>query len=132
MKANGLLLFQGIYTTLTGAWPLVHMDSFLFITGPKTDIWLVKTVALLLVCMGLSFLNTVSRKGDAVPGGILLLSITSAIALSSVDIYYTLNGIISLVYLMDGFLQIVFLIVWCLIITRYLIIRRRQLVNFAP
>jgi hypothetical protein len=31
---------QGTYFLLTGVWPLLHMRSFLTVTGPKTDLWL--------------------------------------------------------------------------------------------
>ena len=35
-----------------GAWPLVHMRSFEWVSGPKTDHWLVQTVAGLLIANG--------------------------------------------------------------------------------
>ena len=47
-----LCLVQGIYYTLTGVWPLVHVRSFLAVTGPKTDLWLVKTVGVLVAVIG--------------------------------------------------------------------------------
>ncbi|MEM5786496.1 MAG: hypothetical protein AAGU11_04200, partial [Syntrophobacteraceae bacterium] len=45
-------IVQGLYYIPTGIWPLLHMSSFLKITGPKTDLWLVNTVGLLLVVTG--------------------------------------------------------------------------------
>jgi hypothetical protein len=32
-------LVQGVYFLLTGVWPIVHLPSFLAVTGPKTDLW---------------------------------------------------------------------------------------------
>jgi hypothetical protein len=49
---NTIALVQGIYFFLTGVWPLISMRTFLRITGPKTDLWLVKTVGLILAVMG--------------------------------------------------------------------------------
>ncbi len=45
-------LVQGIYFLVTGIWPLISMRTFLTITGPKTDLWLVKTVGLVLAVIG--------------------------------------------------------------------------------
>ena len=47
-----LAWFQGIYYAVAGIWPILHIDSFMMVTGPKTDIWLVHTVGLLLVAVG--------------------------------------------------------------------------------
>jgi hypothetical protein len=33
-----LPLAHGGFYLLTGVWPLVHMPSFLAVTGPKTDL----------------------------------------------------------------------------------------------
>jgi hypothetical protein len=41
-------LIQGIYFFVFGIWPILSMSTFLKITGPKTDLWLVKTVGLIL------------------------------------------------------------------------------------
>src|SRR5690606_5458945 len=40
---------QGLYFFLTAVWPLLHIESFQLVTGFKTDIWLVDTVAFLLI-----------------------------------------------------------------------------------
>ena len=34
---------QAVYYILTGVWPLVHIRSFMAVTGPKTDLWLART-----------------------------------------------------------------------------------------
>lgn len=40
---------QGAYYIVTGMWPLLHIDSFQVVTGPKDNLWLVKTVGLFLI-----------------------------------------------------------------------------------
>src|SRR5438874_8318552 len=41
-------LAQGAYYVVSGVWPLLNMDSFEMVTGPKMDRWLVRTVGLLI------------------------------------------------------------------------------------
>src|SRR2546421_737901 len=43
-----IALIQSAYFLLTGLWPIFHIRSFMRITGPKNDLWLVRTVRLLL------------------------------------------------------------------------------------
>lgn len=45
-------LVQVVYFLITGIWPLLSMKTFLLFTGPKTDLWLVKTVGLILAVIG--------------------------------------------------------------------------------
>jgi hypothetical protein len=105
-----ILCIQGVYTTLTALWPIVHLKSFLIVTGPKTDIWLLNTVSLLLLAMGISFLIWSKEKSPS--NGIRLLAINSAITLAAIDFYYTAHHIISRVYIVDGIMQLVFISWW--------------------
>lgn len=43
---------QGAYYTVSGVWPLVSLRSFEAVLGPKTDRWLVQTVAGLTTTIG--------------------------------------------------------------------------------
>jgi hypothetical protein len=45
-------LVQGIYFFITGIWPILSIQTFLLVTGPKTDLWLVKTVGIVLATIG--------------------------------------------------------------------------------
>jgi hypothetical protein len=48
---------QESYYLLTGIWPIIHIGSFMAVTGYKTDIWLVKMVAFLSVTIGIQLLK---------------------------------------------------------------------------
>jgi len=37
-------------------WPLLYFESFQKVTGRKTDVWLVKTIAGLVIAIGASLL----------------------------------------------------------------------------
>lgn len=83
---------QGLYTLLTAVWALLDIQSFMEITGPKTDIWLVKTVAVLLLPIGLCFLSGIYMKAERFI--IVLIGITSSAGLACIDFYYTSTGTI--------------------------------------
>jgi hypothetical protein len=43
---------QGWFYLLTGLWAILDIDSFQRVTGPKVDLWLVKTVGVLVIVIG--------------------------------------------------------------------------------
>ncbi|MGA8655567.1 MAG: hypothetical protein WB586_05410 [Chthoniobacterales bacterium] len=101
---------QGIYYVVTALWPFFHMGSFLLVTGPKTDLWLVRTVGALILVIGLPlFLTPFYEKP---PKEIILLGVAAAVALASVDVYYVVRCVISPIYLVDGAIEIGFLAAW--------------------
>ena len=103
-----LSLLQGIFYVFTGVWPLIHLDSFVGVTGPKTDIWLVKTVGVLVLAIGVALIS--ARKNPQLP--IVLLAINSALGLAAIDIVYVFDGTISWIYLTDAIIEILLVIAW--------------------
>jgi len=105
-----LLLAQGLYFFLTGVWPILHMRSFLAVTGPKRDLWLVRTVGALIAVAGLAMIAAgVNGVADA---PLLILALGSAAALAAVDIVYVALGTIAKIYLLDAALEIALLAAW--------------------
>src|SRR5215475_2368904 len=47
---------QGAYLLATGVWPVVHLRSFEWTTGPKLEGWLVKTLGGLIAAIGTTLL----------------------------------------------------------------------------
>jgi hypothetical protein len=113
MKNPGrkVLMAQTIYYAVTGLWPLLHISSFMAVSGWKTDVWLVKTLSALIFCIALAFGTDLyyQRKNSL---SIVVLAISCAIAFSVVDIYYVSAGVISQVYLIDAGLQLLFSGCW--------------------
>jgi hypothetical protein len=105
-----LLLIQAFYIFITAVWPLVHIESFMAVTGPKTDVWLVKTVGALLIPISLCMLVHWLMSIRALP--VVVLGMGTSIAFICIDFYYALNDVISDIYLADGILQILFLMGW--------------------
>jgi hypothetical protein len=105
-----LLFAQGAYYAAAGLWPLVHMRSFLGVTGPKSDLWLVKTVALLIIAIGASLITAAYI---AAPGPeSYVLAVGSAVALTAVDVVYSIKRRISYVYLADAAAEVALLWLW--------------------
>ncbi len=103
---------QGIYYLITGIWPLVHIDSFIWVTGPKYDIWLVKTVGVLILVVAVVVLSSVLNK--RISYEILLLSVGSAAGLMAIDVYYAFIDRISNVYLLDAVAEAGLIVLWIL------------------
>ncbi|WP_242927222.1 hypothetical protein [Pontibacter vulgaris] len=88
------------------------MPSFLAVTGPKNDLWLVRTVAVLIAVIGIvlvlaGFKNRVTEE-------IKWLGILSAAGLIFIDVYYSLNNVISNIYLLDAAGEIILISGWLL------------------
>jgi hypothetical protein len=109
-SSNIILAIQGMYISITSIWPLIHLHSFLQITGSTSDIHLLKTMSLLLLCIGISFISQSAQRGSS--AGIRMLAFNVAIALTIVDFYYTTTRVISEVYVIDGFIQLLFVSLW--------------------
>jgi len=107
---RGLLWVQAIYTFLTAAWGLIDIDSFMEVTGPKTDIWLVKTVSVLLLPVVVCFFSALFLKMPFLP--VFLIAVITTARLASIDFYYTARHTIKWIYAIDGIVELIFLMVW--------------------
>ena len=109
-----ILSIQTVYYLFTGIWALVHIKSFMQVTGYKTDIWLVKTISFLLLAVSFSFMAGLFINTNDLP--VTVLAISCCLSLAAIDFYYALKRIISPIYLADGILQLIFLAAWIIII----------------
>lgn len=100
-------LIQGLYFVLSGAWALVHIRSFQAVTGPKTDLWLVRTVGLLLVTVGSGLLMA-----GELDRSVVFIAMGSAASLLAIELYYVGARIISRIYLLDAAIETGFLVAW--------------------
>ena len=113
-----IIWIQGIYTLFTAIWPIVDIDSFMVVTGYKTDIWLVKTVGALLIPVAICLISFLFIQTDKRPA--FFLGSFTSVAFISIDFYYVLTDVVSDIYMVDGFVQIVFLLSWVYVgIKRY-------------
>lgn len=122
MQINGpiilLLWAQGAYFALTGIWPLLHYPSFEKVTGPKTDVWLVKTVGALVSVIALLLLVAAVRREVSV--STMIAGVGTAFALMMVDIIYVSKKVIRTIYLLDAIIELVLIGIWMLHLSRML------------
>ncbi len=109
-SAPAIALVQGVFYIATGIWAVVDLDSFMAVTGPKVDHWLVKTVGLLVAVIGAALVLAWRRR--RVTGEILLLAVGSALCLAAIDIIYVSNGTIRPVYLLDAAAEVGLALGW--------------------
>jgi hypothetical protein len=116
---RALLWTQGGYYLLTGIWPLISIESFQMVTGPKTDHlvtgregdhWLVMTVAVLVVAIGAALCTAAWR--DEMTSAIAVLTMGSALGLAGIDVIYVSREAIPPIYLADAFVEAVLIAAW--------------------
>lgn len=105
-------LVQGLYFLITGVWPLLSINTFQKVTGPKNDLWLVQTVGVVVAATGAA-LVLAGATGDVSPP-VVLLAIGSAAGLGGIDIVYTAKRVIAPIYLADAFVEACLILWWAL------------------
>lgn len=101
---------QGFFYLATGVWPLVHVESFTAVTGPKTDLWLVYTVGVLVAVVG-AVLLLAARSGRTTPE-VAALAVGAALALTGIDVVFVVRGVIPPVYLADAAAELLLVLWW--------------------
>jgi hypothetical protein len=105
-------LAQGLYFAVTGIWPLLSIRTFQMVTGRKTDLWLVKTVGVLVSVIGCVLIVTALRGNITLE--ISLLAVGSAAGLAGIDVMYVTKRRISPIYLLDALIEIALIATWLL------------------
>jgi hypothetical protein len=101
---------QGIYYFVTGIWPILHIESFLWVTGPKEEVWLVKIFGLIIAIIGLALY--LASRNRPINWTVLILALMSASGFIIAEFYYVVNQIIPPIYMADAIAQLVLLICW--------------------
>jgi hypothetical protein len=86
------------------------MRSFERVLGPKTDRWLVQTVAGMLVAIGVAQLSTRSTRDSLAQAR--RVGVGTAATLGAIDLRYGPGGRISKIYLVDAALELGWLLAW--------------------
>jgi hypothetical protein len=101
---------QGVYYAITGIWALVDIDSFQAVTGPKNDLWLVRTVGVLVLVIGAAIFLAGVRGTPTLE--IAFLAAASALGLAAIDIIYVTADVISGIYLLDAGAELLLAGLW--------------------
>jgi hypothetical protein len=109
---------QSAYYLPTAVWPLISIRSFEAVSGQKTDNWtgreadhwLVNTVAVLLLAVGLT-LALAAYRGQPTPE-VVALAMTAPVVLLGIDVVYVARRVISPIYLLDAVAEVILLTGW--------------------
>jgi hypothetical protein len=104
------ILAQAVYFVVSGVWPIVSIRSFIWVTGPKVDVWLVKTFGALVAALGAGMLHGLARSRDTQTLGALGAATGAVLAAS--DVYYVARRRIRPTYLLDGAIEAAFAAYW--------------------
>lgn len=96
---------QGLYYLATGIWPIVHLRSFVAVTGPKRDTWLVQTFGLLVAALGAALLADEDRP---VAASTVRYAVAPALALAVAEVVFVARGRIRPIYLADTAIELAF------------------------
>lgn len=122
---TALLWLQGLYYFVTGVWPLVSIETFQMVTGPKTDHlvtareadhWLVMTVGVLITAIAVSLLVAAWRRQN--PLEVAVLAVASALGLTGIDVIYVTRNVIAPIYLVDAAAEVVLIAAWAWVLVR--------------
>jgi hypothetical protein len=101
---------QGVYYLLIGLWPWLSINTFQWVTGEKTDLWLVQTVGLLLTVIGVALcVATYRREGS---GALYCLALGSAAGLALSNVLFVSQRRIPVIYLLDAIVELGLLALW--------------------
>lgn len=102
-----------VYLT-TGLWALIDIESFMMVSGPKEDLWLVRTVGLLVTATGLGLIVAALRRELSLP--VITIALSNALFLAGVDVFYATNDIIWDIYLIDALFELVVATGWIFVL----------------
>lgn len=108
-RGSGVAVAHGAFNVVGGLWPLVHLRSFEWVFGPKTDDWLQMTTGGLLVSAGLAQLAAADPQSRAHARRI---GLGTALTLLAVDLVYVPRGRIRPTYLLDAAMQTGWIAAW--------------------
>lgn len=101
---------HGTFYALSGAWPLLHLPTFLALTGPKRDAWLAQTVGGLLAITGVMLLVVAWRRRLTAEWA--LFAAGQAGFLATVDVVLVARDRIAAIYLLDALVEGALVLAW--------------------
>lgn len=101
---------QGLYWAIGAAWPVVHMQSFLLVTGPKEELWLVRCLSLLMIVIGAVLLFAAYK--HRITPELKWLSAGGTAVMAFTDFFYVIDGTLPPIYLLDGLAELLLFALW--------------------
>jgi hypothetical protein len=96
------VLWFGLYYIGTGLWPILHLPSFLAVTGPKQETWLVQVFGAFIASVGFSAI--LHRNSGPASAGV---GLSAALVLAAGDVFFVARRRIRPTYLLDAVVEVV-------------------------
>ena len=96
------VVWLGVYYIATGLWPILHLPSFVAVTGPKQDTWLVQVFGALIASLGFSAI--LHRNAGPASAGV---GLSTALVLAAGDVFFVARRRIRPTYLVDAVVEVV-------------------------
>ncbi|MFE6365526.1 hypothetical protein ACFVP3_36725 [Streptomyces sp. NPDC057806] len=101
---------HGAFNLVGGLWPLVHLRSFEWVFGPKTDEWLQMTTGGLLAGVGLTQLAAAADPEGSRHAR--RMGLVTAVTLLAVDLVYVPRRRLRPTYLLDAAMEAAWIAAW--------------------
>jgi hypothetical protein len=99
-----VILIQGVYYLITAVWPLLHLQSFTAVVGPKPDLFQFYTTTLLILVISVTLLLSVGKEKSL---STIFLALASPIAFIVIEIVWIHS--LRQIFLLDIALEVVIL-----------------------
>ncbi|MFJ8467871.1 hypothetical protein [Streptomyces swartbergensis] len=109
-RADTVAVAHGAFNVVGGLWPLLHLRSFEWVFGPKSDVWLQMTTGGLLVSAGVAQLAAAPDPQG--PAQARRIGLGTALTLLAIDLIYVPKGRIRPTYLLDAAMQTGWITAW--------------------
>jgi hypothetical protein len=116
-EARALALLHGGFLMAAGAWPVASIRSFEWVTGPKSDKWLVKTVGTLIAIAGGVVVSSARR--DRLTPEVVALANGISGALGYISFHYARKRRISRIYYLDTVMEAAIIGAWARTLVRW-------------
>ena len=121
-----MYLIQGVYLLIIALWPLLHLSSFLTITGIESDSWMLRTTGVYVLAVSFCLLLSYYLRKYSWP--VTIMAIMTAVGCLYMDgyYYYRHDQLPLTVYIVDFVVQLAFVICWIAILSRHYVIKYRM------
>ncbi|MGC4069250.1 MAG: hypothetical protein QM784_32295 [Polyangiaceae bacterium] len=94
------------------------MQSFVAVTGPKVNLWLVQAFGMIVLAHGVVMILLPLL--GVIEVSLIVFGLASASMLAFIDAYFAFGNVISKVYLLDGAFELGVVICWVLTLKSFL------------
>jgi len=101
---------QGLYYLVIGLWPLLSAESFQHVTGPRLDLWMTRTLGLVIATVGVALLVAMRRRSVAPEAAVMAIGVATVLGVT--DLINVSLRTVGPIYGLDFIIQAAFVYIW--------------------